>query len=301
MNQKVLLMAIVAIALLASACTLVEPGYTGIKVNLHGEGRGVSQEDIVTGRVYYNPWTTNIYQFPHFVQQFTWTKDSMQGSRNDDSITFNSIEGVVINADIFIAYAFEAEKVPQIFEEFRQEAEVITQGYVRGQVRDAYSRAAATMPIIQIYGAGKGKLLTTVITDLRSNLGPKGFRFDNVSFVGALRVPENVKASIDRVIQAQNEAEEAQARVAQREAEARQNVALAEGDLKSALLHAKANIALAASITPTLVEYEALQVERAKVEVESQRVEVLKAEWDGALPRAVFSGGGALLNMSMGE
>ena len=287
MNRRIALMALVAIALLTSACTRIEPGYTGIKVNLHGEGRGVSPEDIVTGRVYYNPWTTNIYQFPHFVQQFTWTQSATEGSTNDDSITFNSIEGVVVNADIFIAYAFEAEMVPNIFEEFRQEADVITQGYVRGQVRDAFSRAGATMPIIQIYGAGKGKLLKTVIDDVRANLGPKGFRFDNVSFVGALRVPENVKASIDRVIQAQNEAEEAQARVAQREAEARQNVALAEGDYKAALLHAKANIALAASITPTLVEYEKLQM--------------MKEKWDGVMPRAMLSDGGALLSMSMGE
>jgi regulator of protease activity HflC (stomatin/prohibitin superfamily) len=281
-------MALVAIALLTSGCMdRIEPGYTGIKVNLHGEGRGVSQEDIVTGRVYYNPWTTSIYEFPHFVQQFTWTQDPTQGSKNDDSITFNSVKGVVINADIFIAYAFEAKMVPNIFETFRQEADVITQGYVRGQVRDAFTRAASTMPIIQIYGEGKSRLLETVISDLRSNLGPKGFRFDNVSFVGALRLPENVTKSIDRVIEAQNEAAEAQARVAQREAEARQNVALAEGDYKAALLHAKANIALAASITPTLVEYEKLQM--------------MKAKWDGVMPRAMLSNGGALLSLSMGE
>lgn len=266
----------------AFGCTRVEPGYTGIKVNLHGSERGVSSENIVTGRVYYNPWNTTIYEFPTFVQQFTWTANRTEGSLNDDSITFNSVEGVVINADIFVAYAFEADKVPSIFEEFRQEAEVITQGYVRGQVRDAFSRAAATMPIIQIYGAGKGQLLTTVVEDLRSNLGPKGFRFDNLSFVGALRVPENVKHSIDRVIQAQNEAEEAQARVAQREAEARQNVATAQGEYDSAILRAKANKELAASLSPTLIQYEQLQM--------------LKSKWDGVMPR-VMSDAGTLVSL----
>ncbi len=273
------------VVMIGTACTRVEPGYTGIEVNLHGSERGVSAENIVTGRVYFNPWTTNIYEFPTFVQQFTWTANRTEGSSNDDSITFNSREGVVVNADIFVAYAFEAHMVPSIFQEFRQEAEVITQTYVRGQVRDAFSRAASTMPIIQIYGEGKGPLLVEVIEDLRTNLGPKGFRFDNVSFVGALRVPENVKKSIDRVIQAQNEAAEAEARVAQRYFEAQQNVALAQGDYDAAILRAKANKELAASLSPTLIQYEQLQM--------------LKEKWDGVMPKAMLgSGSQTLLSLS---
>ncbi len=272
------------VAMIGTACTRVEPGYTGIKVNLHGSERGVSADNIVTGRVYFNPWTTSIYEFPTFVQQFTWTADRSEGSSNDDSITFNSREGVVVNADIFVAYAFEADMVPSIFEEFRQEAEVITQTYVRGQVRDAFSRAASTMPIIQIYGAGKGPLLETVIGDLRTALGPKGFRFDNVSFVGALRVPENVKTSIDRVIQAQNEAAEAEARVVQREFEAQQNVALAQGDYDAAILRAKANMELNATLTAQLIQYEQIQMMREK--------------WDGTLPRAMLADGGAFISLS---
>lgn len=267
MNKLATIFSMLALA----ACTRIDPGYTGIKVNLHGSERGVSETNIVTGRVYYNPWTTSIYEFPTFVQQYTWTADKAEGSPNDDSITFNSVEGVVVNADVFVAYAFEADKVPSIFEEFRQEADVITQGYIRGQVRDAFSRAAANMPIIQVYGAGKGHFLNTVIEDLRTHLGPKGFRFDNVSFVGALRVPENVKHSIDRVIQAQNEAEEAQARVAQREAEARQNVALAQGELDAARLRAQANRELAASVTPELVKY--------------MTITTLNEKWNGEFPK----------------
>lgn len=260
-----------SLSLFAVACTRVDPGHVGIKVNLNGAERGVSPEQIVTGRVYFNPFTTNIYEFPTFVQQYTWTQDRSEGSPNDDSITFNSREGVVVNADIFVAYAFEADKVPSIFQEFRQEATVITQGYVRGQVRDAFSRASSTMPIIQIYGEGKGRLLQTVMSDLQEHLGPKGFRFDNVSFVGALRVPEEVKASIDRVIKAQNEAEEAQARVAQREAEARQAVAVAQGELDSARLRAQANRELAESVTPALISY--------------ITATTMQEKWDGQLPR----------------
>ena len=37
-------------------CTYVPPGFVGVKVNLYGNQRGVSDYPIVTGRVLYNPW-----------------------------------------------------------------------------------------------------------------------------------------------------------------------------------------------------------------------------------------------------
>jgi regulator of protease activity HflC (stomatin/prohibitin superfamily) len=266
------LVAMVAIVLfIGTACERVEPGYVGIKVNMHGTDKGVDSLPLVTGRVYYNPWTTNVYKFPTFVQQFTWTMDRNEGSRNDDSITFNSVEGVVINADIAVAYAFKADMVPHIFSTFRVPAEQITQGYVRNQIRDSFSRFASTMPIIEIYGARKQELLTDVITDLNSRLSPEGFTFDMISFVGALRVPEQVKISIDSVIQAQNRAKEADAKVAQVEAEARQRVAKATGHAEAILLEAnakaEANVVIARSVTPALIQFEAL------------------TKWDGVLPR----------------
>ena len=73
MRNLMHIMMLTLVVAFTAACTRVEPGYTGIEVNLHGEDRGVSADNIVTGRVYYNPWTTNIYEFPTFMQQFTWT------------------------------------------------------------------------------------------------------------------------------------------------------------------------------------------------------------------------------------
>jgi regulator of protease activity HflC (stomatin/prohibitin superfamily) len=226
--------------LFSTACTRVEPGYVGIKVNMHGQDKGVDSLPLVTGRVYYNPYTTRVYKFPTFIQQFTWTADRTEGSANDDSITFNSTEGVVVNADIALAYAFLQDDVPAVFARFRVPATQITQGYVRSQVRDSFSRYSSTMPIIDIYGSGKQGLLNEVKADLNERLGPQGFDFDMISFVGALRVPANVKTSIDAVIQAQNRAKEAQAKVVQITAEAEQRVEKAKGTAKAILMEAEA-------------------------------------------------------------
>jgi regulator of protease activity HflC (stomatin/prohibitin superfamily) len=257
--------------LVAAGCTRVEPGYVGIKINMHGADKGVDNMPLVVGRVYYNPYTTRVYKFPTFVQQFTWTADRTEGSTNDDSITFNSTEGVVVNADIALAYAFRADEVPSVFARFRVPATQITQGYVRSQVRDSFSRFSSTMPIIDIYGSGKQALLNNVKADLNERLGPQGFDFDMVSFVGALRVPANVKQSIDAVIQAQNKAKEAEAKVVQITAEAVQRVEKAKGTAEAILMEAeakaKANRVIAASLSEQLIQFEAIQV------------------WNGDLPR----------------
>lgn len=272
----------VAIVLLSgvlfASCTVIPPGYVGIKVNQSGGNRGVDQYPVLTGRQFYNPVNERIYEYPVFLQTVVWTKDPTEGSATDQSITFNSIEGAVVNVDVSLSYAFVTDKVPAIFVEFRRTPEEITNTYMRTKVRDAFSRVASTMPVVDIFGAKKQELLARVKGDLINDLDPKGFRIDSISMVGNPRLDPNVAASINSVIQAAQRAQEAQNKVAQVEAEARQKVAEAEGEAQKiktlAEAQAEANERLTRSLTPQLVQYEALQ------------------KWDGKLPQ--MTGGGAV-------
>ena len=288
MSKKinVLLLLVLVIPLLVGACTRVDPGYVGIKVNLYGSDKGVEDLPLVTGRVWYNPWTVDVYKFPTFMQNVVWTRDKNEGSPNDDSITFNSIEGAVLNTDVAIAYTFEGPKVPWIFREFRQDAKTISWGYMRNQVRDAFSRHASTMKAVDIFGSRKQELLLTVKKDLNENLGPKGFKFDMVSLVGAIRADDNVLKSINAVIQAAQKAIEAQNKVVQAKAEADQKIETARGEGESVLVVAKkqaeANDILTKSITPQLIQYETLK------------------KWNGVLPQ-VTGGAVPMISVPMPE
>lgn len=269
-----------------AGCETIEPGYVGIKVNLHGTDQGVEDYPILTGRQFHNPFTERIYEFPTFIQNVVWTQDPTEGSQNDESITFNSGEGASIQADIALAYSFDSEKVPDLFVEFRKEAEAITDGYMRGKVRDAFNRAASGFQASDIFGAKKSEVLKLVMDDLQTNLGPKGFKFDMVSFIGGLRADPQVMNSINAVIQANQKAIEAENKVAQSKAEADQKIEEARGKAESQVLEAeaeakailakaeaqaKANDLQAKSITPELLQWNALQ------------------RWDGVLPQ--FMGG----------
>lgn len=276
---------IIFVALLSMtffSCTSVPPGYVGIKVNLYGSQRGVDDFPIQTGRVWYNPFTENIYEFPTFLQTRVFSMSPHEGKRNDESITFNSAEGVGINADLAISYSFEASKVPHLFVEFRQDAEHITDIYVYSQLRDALNNAGGQYKVMDILGDKKQELLAKVKGKLTEILGPKGMKIDMVSFTGRPRVDKRVEAAINAVIEANQRAVEAQQKVVQAQAEADQKVKTAEGDAKSILLRARAqaeaNELMSKSITAPLVQWESLQ------------------KWNGIMPQVT---GGAMPFISL--
>ncbi len=76
-----------------------------------------------------------------------WTRSLNEGGPSDKSITFNSREGAIINADVGLSYSFDGNKVPELFVEFRQPAEVITNIYIRNKVRDALNRESSRMSV----------------------------------------------------------------------------------------------------------------------------------------------------------
>jgi regulator of protease activity HflC (stomatin/prohibitin superfamily) len=211
----------------ASSCTKVVPGYVGIKVNNWGSQKGVQDYPLKTGMVFYNPLTEDMYDFPTFMVTRTWTQDVHEGNPIDESITFNSIEGTQVNADVAITYFFDAPKVPDIFVKFRAKPDVLTDGYIHNRVRDFLNREASDMKVVDIFGQGKQKILNNVKHDLEAELGPIGIHFDSVSFTSALRVDQSVHDAINRVIQAAQDALAAQNKVVQAKAEADQVIATA--------------------------------------------------------------------------
>ena len=260
---------LLCLLLTAIGCTRVDPGNIGIKVNLYGSNKGVDNVTLSTGRVWYNPITEDIYTFPTYMQNAVWTKDRIEESPEDESITFNSIEGAVINADIAVSYQIIAENVPDIFVELRQDSDYIKNTYIRSKTRDAFSRHSSKMKVVDIFGSKKEELLNVVKQDLQENL--HGFKFDMVTFIGGLRVDPLVEQSISATIQATQKAIEAENKVKQSSAEAQQKVEEAKGLAESILLEARAraeaNETLTKSLSPQLLQYEALQ------------------KWDGILPK----------------
>ena len=95
---------------LATACSKVPAGYVGVKVNLYGTSKGVQAEELAVGR-YWIGMNEELYTFPTFTQNYVWTRSSTEGSPNDESISFQTNEGVVVNTDVGISYHINSKKV----------------------------------------------------------------------------------------------------------------------------------------------------------------------------------------------
>lgn len=254
-------------------CDYIEPGHVGIKVNLYGTQKGVEDFPLQTGRIWYNKWTHKVYEYPTYMQTIAWTDDLNEGSPVKEGVSFNSKEGAQIVGDVGLNYSLDAAKVPNLFIEFRQDLPIITNTYLRNQVRDAFNKAAGNFKAVEIFGEQKQALLDSVKILLVSKLEDKGFIIDSISFIGAPRADAGVMSSIQSVIQATQRAIEAENKVRQSEAEADQKIAEARGQAESILevanAQAEANQKLSESITPELIKYKMLE------------------KWDGILPKVL--------------
>lgn len=291
--RRVLLVgtAIVVFILLAFATlTRIDAAHVGIRVKLAGSARGVQDIPVVTGWVLYNPLTEQIIQFPTSVQNVVWTQSATEGRATDESITFSSSEGVNINCDIGLSFHIEPSIAPHLYLRFRQpDLLVLADGYVRNAVREAFNVSASQMPVQEIYGSGKSKLVADVAERLRQVLGKDGFIIDQITINGALRLPENVAQAINRAMEATQNAIQAENRVRQVKAEAEQSITKAHGEAEAARQRAqgeadavliraradaKANQIIRYSTTGAVLQYRAIE------------------HWDGKLP--LMNGGGQL-------
>lgn len=259
-----------AFLFIGCGCTRVEPGYVGLRVNLSGSDRGVEENPIETGWVFYNPISEQVYEFPTFVQRYVWTSDDREGSPTDESITFNSSEGAVMQADVGIAVKFDATAVPALFVEFRREPDAIVRGWVRDRVRDAMNAEAAKIKAVDLLSSHKETFMESVNETVRAELGLHGIVLDRVTLLARPQVDPQVEASINAVISATQKAIEAQNRVVQTKAEADQMAAAADGErrrlmaeaegrasavLAEAKAQAEANDLVARSLSPALIEW----------------------------------------------
>jgi regulator of protease activity HflC (stomatin/prohibitin superfamily) len=264
------LAAVIMFVALVPGCTIVNAGYVGVKVNNYGEDRGVAAIPVVTGRVVYNRFTTNVYEFPTFIQNRVW--------EGENAISFNSVEGAQFTVDLGTGIAFKPDMVPHIFAEQRKDPDHIIDLYVRNQIRDAFSGIASKMKMSDIYGAGKTTLVNNVRVRLDSTLGRKGYVIDNVSIIGKIRMDPQVEKSINSALAASQKAVEAENKVAESRALAEQAIATARGDSAAAVIRASgqaaANSKLQQSITPQLIQYESAK------------------RWNGVLPSMM--GGSAM-------
>ena len=242
-----------AAALSLAACSQVEPGHVGIRVDQYGSNAGVSTESLGVGTYYTGPGTS-IYEYPVFTQTYTWTINKEEGSEKNEEFSFADKSGLTLTGDVAVSYHVDATKAPILFQKYRMDMDAIVAGPIRVAIRDAITNNASNMTVEEIYGSRKAELIQKSQADVQKFFAPFGLDIEKLYWASPVRVPDAVMRQINQKIANEQQALAAQASVATAEAEARAKIAKAEGDAKATQIEANAISSNPQILTQRMIE-----------------------------------------------
>lgn len=263
---------VVALVLLPTSMTYVNPGYVGIVI--HRAGGGVDKTPLGPGLHMKNPLMTGIEEYPIFMQTLILTKGSTEGSLNNDEINVNSKEGQPVSLDVSMSFELDADKTPQLYTTFRRDIESIQHTYVKQAIRQALQEVIGNEEVAAVIGPKKAEAVGRVQALLSQRLSPYGFVVKQFT-INELRAPQSVIDAINQKNVMQQQALTAQNELQKNTFQAQGDSIKAAGQAKAILglaeAQAKANDLLSRSITTNLVQYE------------------MAKRWDGKMPQVTGS------------
>jgi regulator of protease activity HflC (stomatin/prohibitin superfamily) len=268
----------VVLMVMFQGCSKVPAGYVGVKVFLLGGDKGVDSTELSPGR-YWIGWNEELYLFPTFTQNYVWTLGSDVGSPNDESIAFQTIEGMVVSSDIGISYAIDPKKANTIFQKYRRGIDEITDVFLRNAVRDAFNMISSKKAVEYVYGEGKAELLTAVEQMVKEQVTSIGINIERIYIIGNLRLPAQVTEALNRKIQATQQGMQARNELEIAKAEAEKKLVGIRTEVES-------NRLLGTSITPELMEWRKLALQEQAL-----------TKWDGKLPQVTGTGAVPMINL----
>lgn len=270
MRIKSILVGIVAFLFLVTmfnSCERIDAGHVGVKVNMYGSGKGVGDVTECTGWVFFNPFTTKIYEFPTFMQHKEYSKTE----EVDNSFVVNSKDGSEFHVSPIVNYSVQREKVPAIFSKYRRELGAIEDGFLKTTIYDAFRMTANSYTAEELI-SNRQEFENKVRSTLDNNLLKEGFVISQMT--SNLGYPETFKKAIEAKNNAVQSALTAENQVKTAEANAKIQIARAEGNAQAMLTQAKAeseaNQLKQKTLTPMLIQQQWIE------------------KWNGALPSTML-------------
>ena len=251
----------IAMLMSLSSCERIDAGHEGILVNLYGSDKGVNDVSLVTGWVYFNPFTQQVYEYPTFVQTVDYP-----------AFTINAKDGSEFTVDPTISLKITDGKAPIIFQKYRKEVKDIINGPLFNHVRDAFRIQLNKFTTDEIVSM-RDSLEKAVEKQLMKTLTKENFQLEQLT--SGLKYPETIVAAVNAKNKAVQEAQKAANEVLVAEAQARKLVVQAEAE-------AEANRLRTQALTPAVLQ-------KAWID-----------KWDGSIP-SVITGGGTQMFMDISK
>ena len=236
MKKTIIMMVMVAFA--AISCTRIDAGYEGIKVKMYGSDKGVQNVNLVTGRVWYNPFTESVEQYPTFVQTADY-----------EAFSVNAKDGSIFMIDPMLNYSVMIGKTPAIFTKYRKDIESLQKTVILTIVKDVFKNVFNTYTTDDILSK-RQQFDSEVTIMLTKELNKEGFDVGQITF--GLKYPESITAAIDAKNKATQQAQ-------QKENELRIVEANAKIIVTQAKAEAEANRLKQQTLSPMLIQQQFIE------------------------------------------
>lgn len=289
-----MILASLAVSIILLCCigctTRIGPGMVGIEVDQSGSQRGVQDVTLKTGRVWYNPYSTSVIEYPTYMQSVTWTAATSEGNPVNEEITFNTRDSMTVRGDFNLSYTLTADKVPAFYIKFRSDdLKLFNDGFLHSVARTCINDTAGSYNIEQIMG-DNGPWLKASHQCLNERLDQYGIHIEQFGIIGSPRPPDTVIQSINMKVQATQLAMQKQNEVAQAEADAKKLVAEADGQASAQVARAKgeaeSNRIKSSSIDDKLIQWYRLTNQHDMI-----------WRWNGQRPNIEAGNSGVLLQL----
>jgi regulator of protease activity HflC (stomatin/prohibitin superfamily) len=230
--KKLTLIAILALATLAS-CTRIDAGHEGILIKLYGTDKGVQDVSLVTGRVWYNPFTEDVEEYATFIQTVDY-----------QPFDVNAKDGSSFSVDPTLSFNIVPGNSPKIFSKYRKGLEEVSKTTILNYVKDAFRIQMNKYTTDEIV-SNRERFETDVQKTLSDVLNKEGFKLEQLT--SGLKYPQTIIDAVNSKNKAVQEAMKVENELRIAEAQAKKLIVLAESEKK-------ANDLKQSSLTPMLIQ-----------------------------------------------
>jgi regulator of protease activity HflC (stomatin/prohibitin superfamily) len=239
--KKQLLTIIAAVFTLSTvtSCNRIDAGHVGIKVNLYGSNKGISDVTEVTGMVWYNPFTKSVYEVPTFVQNAVYTHDEIDESDKNEEFRVTTKDGMIAAFDLSMNYLTPAENVTSIFKKYRKPVKELEKTVVRTYLREAFNNIASKYTAEGLY-ENRADFEKQAEVKAVEILSKEGFVVEQIVILNEIRLPADITKRINDKVKAAQITKQKKEEVAQQIADSEKRIAKAKGDSTAMVVMAAA-------------------------------------------------------------
>lgn len=233
--QKALLIGALTLSAFSfqSCCERVDAGCEGISVNLYGDNKGVDDVSLCTGMVWYNPFTTVVYEYPTFVQTVDY-----------EPFTINAKDGSEFVVDPTISLKIIDGKSPDVFKKYRKDLHEVITTTLYNYVKNAFRIQLNNFTTDYIV-SNRDSIESAIERHLTADLLRENFQLDQLT--SGLKYPETIVNAVNAKNIAIQKAQQAENEVLVAEANAKKLLVAAQAE-------AEANRLKQQALTPQILE-----------------------------------------------